>query len=202
VDASLPDWVGVLFAVVCVGGSIAFGLILYARRDGGRAYRNATNDLLRQVALQVGGEFRPAPAWPLHPSMRVFGAAVGVRANLAYEVSRYPFHVEDAGGRPYVAIRPRAGGPVLPDSGHVTERAVPELERALGPRIARRLPPDAVEPLLALVHDGSQAFSYRSTLFVVPPAALWSDQRELTTAELSEWVERVITAAQRLYPVG
>ena len=120
----VPDWVGALTVVVCLGGSVAFGLWLHASRRGGRDYQAATQELLQAVARRLGGTYTPVgQTWSLYKSIRVFGAAAGTRGEIAYEVSRYPLNVEDDGGRPYIALRTPAGGPKLSPLGDLTSHA-------------------------------------------------------------------------------
>jgi hypothetical protein len=197
----VPDWLAVLTIVLCLGGSAAFALFLNMGRYGGRTFRTGADEALREVAELLRGEFRPREQmWSVHKSMRMFGAAAGTRPGFAYEVSRYPFNVENGGGAPYVALRPDAGTPVLPESGIEAANAEPALEKALGRRIARRLRPDAVGPLLELVGESAQIYRYRDTLVVLAPEALWPEKTEITPVQLVEWVERVLAIGERLYP--
>jgi hypothetical protein len=198
---SLWDWAGVLVAVFLVGGSIAFGLGLYAARDGGLAVRTATEQLLRDVAARLHGEYQLAgQLWSLHRSIRVFGAAVGCRAGLDYELSRYPFNVDDDAGRAYLALRSRSGRAVFAEAALPGPGAEPELTRALGRQLAHRLRPEAVAPMLDLVRASGHVYGHSSTLVVIAPTALWTQRTPPTPAALADWVERVLEIASRIYP--
>jgi hypothetical protein len=45
-------WLAYLVTALLVGGSVAFGLAMYAARDGGRKFQAASNELFQQVARE------------------------------------------------------------------------------------------------------------------------------------------------------